>query len=216
MKSLNFFGFVLVFTFIVGIQSVFAMANCVVGATDRSDLPDTNTINQNIFTSSSSVPVLTVFTDTHRVIGGNPASFKIRASVPPRNDLSVEMFIGVHSTETAPNYITDNDQLNRSEYQLGRTLEMKLYDGLTVQFPAGQREHLFSLNTTEDPVIGDHAIFMVLNPNTQQENYEVDNSFDQYYAGAVVIDKNLKFSISSIPGESFNKGDCTKFRLLLH
>ena len=213
MKSLKYFGFALVFTFIVGIQPVFAMANCEVGATDRSDIPDTNTINQNVFTSSSSVPVLKVFTDTHRVIGGNPASFKIRASVPPRNDLSVEMLIGIHDTETAPNYITGNDQLDRSEYQLGRTLEMKLYDGLTVQFPAGQREHLFSFNTTVDPEIGDHAIFMVLNPNTQQENYEVDNSFDQYYAGAVIIDKNLKFSVSSIPGESFNKGDCTKFRL---
>ena len=125
----------------------------------------------------------------------------------------VKLLIGIHDTETAPNYITDNDQLNRSEYQLGQTLDLKLYEGLTIQFPAGQREHLFSFNTTVDPVIGDHAIFMVLNPNTQQENYEVDDSFDQYYAGAVIIDKNLKFSVSPLPGESFNKGDCTKFRL---
>ena len=218
MKSLKFFGFVLVFTFIVGIQSVFAMANCEVGATDRSDLPDTNTTNQNVFTSSSSLPVLTAHTDTYRVLEGEPASFKIRSSFPPSRALSVELFVGVHNTvpnNDIPSYITE--PYNRV-HQSGLSLELKLFEGLTVDFPRGQREHLFSLNTfhlnkMEDSVLADHAVFVVLNPNTQQSYYEVNTELDQHVAGAVIIDKNLKFSISPLPGESFNKGDCTKFRL---
>ena len=218
MRILKFFGFVLGFTFIVGVQPVLSMVNCVVGSTDRAEIPEvTDTVEQNLFTSRSSAPVLTAHTDTYRVIEGDPVSFKIRASVPPRNALSVELFVGVHNTVPngdIPAYITE--PYNRV-YQSGSSLELKLFEGLTVQFPAGQREHIFSLNTfhlnkMENSVQADHAVFVVLNPNTQQNNYEVNTELDQHVAGAVVIDKQLEFSISP-DQEPVNIGDCTKHRL---
>ena len=215
MQNWKLFGLAFGFTLIVGVQPVFSMANCDLGVSERAEVPEVIDIgSQNIFTSSSNTPVLTIQTYTNRVIAGEPASFKIQASVPPRNELSVELFVGIDSAhEAVPDYIEDNYRRATSASRLGTSLEMRLYEGLTVQFPAGQREHQFSFDTMVDFEIGDHAIFMVLNPNTQQNNYEVDNSFDQYYAGAVIIDKQLEFSVSSLPEEAVNKGDCTKFRL---
>ena len=222
MKNWKIFGLALGLTVIVGIQPVYSMANCVVGNSDRAEIPDDGTVDQNIFTSTSDALVLTVHTYTFRVIEGEPVSFKIRASVPPRSDLSVKLFIGIdnnretraiQSEADIPSYIRDNDQLTISETQLSSSLDMWLYEGLTVQFPAGQREHQFSLNTEVDPIDEDYAINVVLNPNTEQSNYEVDTSTDQYIAGAVIINKQLEFSISTIPGPAVNKGDCTKFRL---
>ena len=216
MKNWKIFGLALGLTVIVGIQPVYSMANCVVGNSDRAEIPDDDTVIQNIFTPSSNALVLTVHTYTFRVIEGEPVSFNIRASVPPRSDLSVKLFVGIHdnvANSDIPTYITDNYQRTYSESQLSSSLEMKLFEGLTVQFPAGQREHQFSLNTEVDPIDEDYAINVVLNPNTEQSNYEVDTSTDQYVAGAVIINKQLEFSISTIPGPAVNKGDCTKFRL---
>ena len=197
------------------------MANCVVGNSDRAEIPDDGIVDQNIFTSTSDALVLTVHTYTFRVIEGEPVSFKIRASVPPRSDLSVKLFIGIdnnretraiQSEADIPSYIKTTYQ-RVSSSQLSTSLDMWLYEGLTVQFPAGQREHQFSLNTEVDPIDEDYAINVVLNPNTEQSNYEVDTSTDQFVAGAVIINKQLEFSISTIPGPAVNKGDCTKFRL---
>ncbi len=220
MIILKFFWFVLGFTFIVGVQPVLSMANCAVGNSDRAEIPDDGTVDQNIFTSTSDALVLTVHTYTFRVIEGEPVSFNIRASVPPRSDLSVKLFIGIdnnsqtraiQSEEDIPTYIK-TPYRRVSSSQLSTSLDMWLYEGLTVQFPAGQREHQFSLNTEVDPIDEDYAINVVLNPNTEQSNYEVDTSTDQYVAGAVIINKQLEFSISSLPS-AVNKGDCTKFRL---
>ena len=221
MKNWKIFGLALGLTVIVGIQPVYSMANCVVGNSDRAEIPDDGTVDQNIFTSTSDALVLTVHTYTFRVIEGEPVSFKIRASVPPRSDLSVKLFIGIdNNRETRtivreadiPSYIKTPYQ-RVSSSQLSTSLDMWLYEGLTVQFPAGQREHQFSLNTEVDPIDEDYAINVVLNPNTDQSNYEVDTSTDQFVAGAVIINKQQEFSISTIPGPAVNKGDCTKFRL---
>ena len=221
MKNWKIFGLALGLTVIVGIQPVYSMANCVVGNSDRAEIPDDGIVDQNIFTSTSDALVLTVHTYTFRVIEGEPVSFKIRASVPPRSDLSVKLFIGIdnnretraiQSEADIPSYIKTTYQ-RVSSLQLSTSLDMWLYEGLTVQFPAGQREHQFSLNTEVDPIDEDYAINVVLNPNTEQSNYEVDTSTDQYVAGAVIINKQLEFSISTIPGPAVNKGDCTKFRL---